>query len=93
MIYWLTPTARVELEEIVDQILSDNPSAATRLVDMLERRWELLTAFPFSGGARDDVEPGLRYVIVGNYLSLYRVSDDGIEIVRIIHGRRDLHRL
>lgn len=59
----------------------------------LHRRWELLAAYPLSGAARDDVRPGLRYVVVGNYLSLYRVVDDDIEIVHVVHGRRDLHNL
>jgi plasmid stabilization system protein ParE len=27
---------------------------------------------------------------VGNYLILYRVSEDEVEIVRYVHGRRNL---
>ena len=30
------------------------------------------------------------YLPSGNYLILYRVIDDRVEIVRYVHGRRDL---
>jgi toxin ParE1/3/4 len=35
----------------------------------------------------------LRYHPVGNYLLLYRVIADGIELVRVVHGARDLNNL
>lgn len=93
MTYRLAPAAEADLEEIGDRIASEDPSAAMRLVDAPHRRWELLVDYPLSGAARDDVRPGLRYVVVGNYLSLYRVVDNGVEIVRVVHGRRDLYNL
>jgi toxin ParE1/3/4 len=39
---------------------------------------------------RDDIMPGIRHVIVGNYVALYRVAANGIEIVRIFHGHRQI---
>jgi len=41
-----------------------------------------------SGAPRDDVAPGIRHLIVGEYLILYRAREDAIEIVRVLHGRR-----
>ncbi len=61
-----------------------------RLVNALERRWTLLTLHPFSGAPRDDIALGIRHLIVGEYLTLYRVGEDAIEIVRVLHGRRDI---
>ncbi|WP_245435805.1 type II toxin-antitoxin system RelE/ParE family toxin [Mesorhizobium tamadayense] len=60
------------------------------LVDALERRWDLLTLHPFSGAPRDDIAPGIRHLIVGEYLTLYRVGEDAIEIIRVLHGRRNI---
>ncbi|MDX8511684.1 type II toxin-antitoxin system RelE/ParE family toxin [Mesorhizobium captivum] len=45
---------------------------------------------PFSGAPRDDIAPGVRHLIVGEYLTLYRVGEDAIEIVRVLHGRRNI---
>jgi len=30
---------------------------------------------------------------VSNYLLLFRIADEGIEVVRAVHGARDLNRL
>ncbi|MDX8445086.1 type II toxin-antitoxin system RelE/ParE family toxin [Mesorhizobium captivum] len=73
-----------------DYVAERNPNAAIRLVDALERRWDLLTLHPFSGAPRDDIAPGVRHLIVGEYLTLYRVGEDAIEIVRVLHGRRNI---
>ena len=45
------------------------------------------------GPARDDIRPGLRYLVSGSYLLLYRIVGDDIEVVRAVHGRRDLYGL
>jgi len=45
------------------------------------------------GAARDDIRPGLRYLVSDPYLLLYRTTDGGVEIVRAVHGRRDLFGL
>jgi plasmid stabilization system protein ParE len=39
--------------------------------------------------ARDDVMPGLRAVLVHPYTVFYRVTDSTVEIVRVLHERRD----
>ena len=45
------------------------------------------------GRLRPDIAPELRYLAVGNYLILYRTVPNGIQIVRVIHGARDLPNL
>jgi toxin ParE1/3/4 len=86
--YGLRPQALIDLEDIGDYIAERNPNAAVRLVDTLEGRWNLLTLHPFSGAPRDDIAPGIRHLVVGEYLTLYRVGDEAIEILRVLHGRR-----
>ncbi|MER8425163.1 type II toxin-antitoxin system RelE/ParE family toxin [Mesorhizobium sp. M0142] len=39
MKYRLLPQALIDLEAIVDYIAEQNPNAAVRLVDLLQRRW------------------------------------------------------
>jgi toxin ParE1/3/4 len=69
-------------------IAADNISAADRVLDAIEARWENLARHPCSGVARDDIAPGIRHLVSGEYLTLYRLSGGAIEIVGVLHGRR-----
>lgn len=82
--------AEEDLIEIWSYIAQQNPRAADQLLDRLQQRWELLATQPRSGMARDDIGAGIRYVATGEYITFYRPGSDGIEIVRVIHGRRDI---
>ncbi|WP_366664784.1 type II toxin-antitoxin system RelE/ParE family toxin [Mesorhizobium sp.] len=59
-----------------------------RLLDRIEARWQQLATYPFSGASREDIAPGIRHLVVGEYLTLYRVGEDSVEILRVLHGRR-----
>jgi toxin ParE1/3/4 len=67
--------------------------AADRVLDEIEGKFDALGDFPEIGVARDDVRPGLRMLVSGAYVILYRVGADGVDIVRVVHGRRDLEAL
>jgi toxin ParE1/3/4 len=89
-----TTQAEEDLIAIWTTIYFDNPAAADRVVDRLDETCRMLGAHPESGRARDDIAPGFRYFPASPYLVLYRIaSDDQVEIVRIVHGRRDLASL
>ncbi|WP_366929932.1 type II toxin-antitoxin system RelE/ParE family toxin [Mesorhizobium sp.] len=47
-----------------------------------------MATYPFSGASREDIAPGIRHLVVGEYLTLYRVGEDSVEILRVLHGRR-----
>ncbi|MDX8467609.1 type II toxin-antitoxin system RelE/ParE family toxin [Mesorhizobium sp. VK23B] len=91
MKYRLLPRAESDVEALGDYVAERSPNAAIRLVNALERRWDLLTLHPFSGAPRDDIAPGIRHLIVGEYLTFYRVAEDAIEIIRVLHGRRNIN--
>ena len=40
-----------------------------------------------------DIEPDLRGILLESYIIFYRVLEDGIEIMRVVSGRRDLFAL
>lgn len=84
-----TPRAEQDLEDIWFFVAQDNPDAADRLLDRIEQSTKLLVDNPHIGPAWLDVAPELRYHPVGNYLLLYRIIKNGIEIVRVVHGARD----
>lgn len=83
-----TVRADEDLIDIWNYIAAENPGAADRVLDAIEARWQQLAFHPYSGISRDDIAPGIRHLISGQYLTLYRIVDDTIEIIRIIHGKR-----
>ena len=48
---------------------------------------------PEMGRSREELAPGLRSVTAGNYLLFYQPIDDGILVIRVAHGSRDLPAL
>jgi toxin ParE1/3/4 len=89
----ITPRAAADLEEIGDYIALDNPAAAVRMIDRLEEVSILLSERPRIGTSRDDIAKGVRAFPVGNYLILFRTLADGVEIVRYVHGARQMRGL
>jgi toxin ParE1/3/4 len=58
----------------------------------IERVTALLRERPHVGRPRDDIYAGVRSILVHPYAIYYRVHDDKIEIVRILHQRRDVRK-
>lgn len=87
-----TERADEDLIEIWLAIARHNPEAADRVLDAIEKRWELLSLYPYSGMEREEIAPGIRHQVEGHYLTLYRVAAHGIEIVRVLYGRRHMDR-
>jgi plasmid stabilization system protein ParE len=57
-------------------------------------RFELLAERPHIGRLRPDIGRDVRHsVMQRNYLILYRALPDGAQIVRVVHGSRDLTKL
>jgi toxin ParE1/3/4 len=67
--------------------------AADRILDRIEDACRTLARHPELGPARPEIADGARSLIVQRWLALYRLTTDGVQIVRIIDGARDLKRL
>jgi toxin ParE1/3/4 len=57
------------------------------------RRGQALGHFPEMGRLRPEIAPNLRSTLVWPYVIFYRVESDNVQIIRILHGRRDLRRI
>lgn len=55
----------------------------------LTKGFERLQDHPLIGKARDDLRAGLRSWPVEHHVLYYRIKDDVIEVVRILHERAD----
>ena len=82
--------ARQDLIEIWQYVAQDDPGLADALLDTIDAKCNLLLEHPFLGPGREDIRPGMRYLVVAQYVVLYSVDEDAIRIVRVLHGKRDL---
>jgi toxin ParE1/3/4 len=85
--------ARADLQEIWSYVAEDDLRAADALIDRLDRAAQMLAERPFIGRLRPDIHADVRGFSVGRYLLIYRPIKGGVEIVRVVHGARDLARL
>lgn len=89
-----TPAAMHDMADILESISTDNEAAAMEVLGALFRQANLLVQSPWIGRSRhDDLGPGIRSIPVGRYVLFYRVQADGVEVLRVFHGARDLPRL
>lgn len=84
--------AVADLSEIRDYIAEDSETNAIALLERLFAAISHLEVFP-DHGRRVPEAPELRELIVDGYRILYRRKSERVEIVLVIHGRRDLTRL
>lgn len=90
MDYMLSPLAEDDLEEIWLYIAEDNEGAADGMIRKIFKAIDLLTKNPMMGRAREELLPGIRSLGAPPYIVFYRAAPDAIEIVRILHGARDI---
>ena len=95
--YSILPAADTDLDEQA-QYLSENASldTALRFYDSAAMTFAFLAEAPTIGPIRETKNPALAGIrlwrIKGfeNHLIFYRPTEDGIEIVRVLHGHRDI---
>jgi toxin ParE1/3/4 len=86
--------AAADLYEHAEYIAGDRPDAAYRWIEKIEATCELLANNPKLGQERRTHYHGrCRSFVSGNYVIFFRGVSDGVEIVRILRGERDIDRL
>ena len=85
------PEADDDLEAIVEYIARDKPRAAREWLLKIRETCETLAAQTALGEERKGFGvAGCRSFSVGQYVVYFRPIDGGIEVSRVIHGRRDM---
>lgn len=82
--------ARADLIEIWLGIAPHNLVAADRVYDRIEARLRILEASAEAGPGRPDIAPDARVLVERPYLILYRLIAGGVQIVRVLHGARNV---
>ncbi|MBN9551864.1 MAG: type II toxin-antitoxin system RelE/ParE family toxin [Alphaproteobacteria bacterium] len=88
-----SPAVEDDLTNIWLSIAKGSPRAADHFLDAIAERILQLAIFPESGPRRPDIGADTRALTIGNYLILYRLAADRIDVVRIAHGARDISTL
>ena len=90
------PRAAKDAEETADYIARDSLAASLRFLGSLESTLADIAMSPQAGSHFESFHPdlmGIRFRRVRkfpNYLIFYRVTTDSIEVIRILHGSREL---
>ena len=79
--------------DIWNFVAKNNSNAADELLRTFDTKLKFLSDFPGAGSARPELRPRLRSFPVGSYLMLYRPIRGGVELIRVLHGARDLRRI
>jgi toxin ParE1/3/4 len=91
--YHIIDEARADLDAIWLYVAEHGGiETADRLIDAIIQWFPRLASTRGMGIAREDFAPGLRSFPVGDYLVFYRRASGRIDIVHVLHGRRDLPR-
>lgn len=95
--YRILPAADLDLDGQADYLAREaSLETALRFYDAASSSFERIAQMPGLGERRDSANPrltGLRVWRVEGFekhLIFYRPADDGVEIVRVLHGARDI---
>ena len=91
--YVLSDIAEADISDIYDYTVSKHGAAqAAVYLSGLDRFLDNLVDQPTMGKARNDIRDGLRSFQYEHHTIFYRLLDDHIRIVRILHSSRDMPR-
>ena len=91
MVTWSVP-ARNDLKQIHDYIAKDSKYYARKVIQEIVAKTETLAELPEIGRIVPEIsDQNIRELIVYSYRLIYEISEVGIEILAIIHGRRDFN--
>lgn len=89
MVVWSGP-AKKDLKQIYDYIARDSKFYARKVAYDVVERVENLDRFPNIGRIVPEVnDPNIKEIFVYSYRVIYAVKPDRVEILTILHGRRD----
>lgn len=84
-----TSRAEEDLLEIWSYIADASLRAADAFMDKIAAVCQMLSENHVAGRLREELADRLRSFPVGNYVIFYRPIEDGIVVIRVLHGSRD----
>ncbi len=91
MVRW-SPVAKADLKEVYAYISRDSRYYAKKVASEIVTRSEALETYPRMGRTVEEFnDPNLRELIIYSYRLIYRISDNNIEVVALVHCRKNYH--
>ena len=91
------PRALADLAEIwayiAQQSADDSPDQADAFVDLVDSKFHSLSRRPGVGRRRPELSSDIRSLAIGRYVVFYLPLPRGIEVVRVLHGSRDIESI
>jgi toxin ParE1/3/4 len=91
------PRALDDLAEIwayiAHQSADGSPDQADAFVDLVDSKFQALSRRPRLRRRRPELSPDIRSLTVGRYVLFYLPLSHGIEVVRVLHGSRDIESI
>jgi toxin ParE1/3/4 len=91
--YVINILASRDLNEIAEYFAQNSLEAGEQFFQEFNRKCQQIVTFPNSGRSYAGIRPDLRGLPLEGYVIFYRVLDDGIEILRVVSGRRNFPSL
>jgi addiction module RelE/StbE family toxin len=86
-----TERAQADLLEAWLFIAEDNPAAADKVLDTLEKEAKLLLVQPLMGRARPELGSAVRsWPSATPYVVFYEVDESELTVLRVLHHARDV---
>ena len=92
----INPLVAEDLKNIKDYIAEDNPDAARETIQEIYKQFEDVEQFPYIGAdlsKRVSFKTDYKYVINGNYVILYKVGIEYVEIYRVVNKFQDITKI
>ncbi len=89
-VFW-TNNAKRELHAAYNYIAQNSVRYAQGLVDRITRKTELLSTMPYLGAIVPEYDDEtIRELVEQSYRVIYRIREDRVEILSVVHGARQL---
>jgi toxin ParE1/3/4 len=86
----ITIPASRDLETISEYFLESSVEAGDRFVEAFNQKCQYLARFPYIGKPYTQLKPGLRGILLMDYIVFYHLIGKDVEILRVLSGYRDL---
>jgi toxin ParE1/3/4 len=92
--YTLSAEAQADLREIQNYIAQDSVTAARAALAVIRESFRDLARTPGLGHVREDLtKRQVRFWLVYSYLIIYRPETKPLEILAVLHGKRNLQEI
>ena len=89
----LSPLAETDLLDIAVYISEGSPQASDEFALEIDQKFSILLTQPEMGRLRPELGESLRSFPIKNYIIFYDPVPEGIFVVRVLHGARDIENV